>query len=104
MAIIQGATPARKIVLATSAVMMATACGWPGLHELAFPLAATWMMLWLLLMRRECSTISDISTTLMGLFYTAYGRPRPNDAAAGRGGRLVDNSVEARRAAVAGAT
>ena len=59
-----------------------TACGWPGLHELAFPLAATWMMLWLLLMRRECSTISDISTTLMGLFYTAYGRPRPNDAAA----------------------
>ena len=30
------------------------------------------MMVWLLLARRDCSTVADISTTLMGLFYTAY--------------------------------
>ena len=72
VAIIQGATPARRIVLVASVVMMAAAAYSPQVHELVFPLTGTWMMLWLLLMRKRCSTISDISTTLMGLFYTAY--------------------------------
>jgi len=52
--------------------MLYAACYAPHLHELVFPLAGTWTMLWLLLMRPNCSSINDISTTLMGLFYTAY--------------------------------
>jgi phosphatidate cytidylyltransferase len=72
MAIIQGAAPARKIALSTTCILMAFACKVPLRHELVFPLASTWMMVWLLLARRACSTIQDISTTLMGLVYTAY--------------------------------
>ncbi|KAH8052127.1 hypothetical protein JL722_10225 [Aureococcus anophagefferens] len=48
MAIIRGARPARRIVMAASIAAMAVAAGAPALHEL------------------------DISTSLMGLFYTAY--------------------------------
>ena len=72
VAIIQGAAPARKIACTTTCVLMAVACHAPSMHELVFPLATTWMMVWLLLARRACSTIQDISTTLMGLVYTAY--------------------------------
>jgi phosphatidate cytidylyltransferase len=72
VAIIQGAAPARKIACTTTCVLMAVACHFPTMHELVFPLATTWMMVWLLLARRACSTIQDISTTLMGLVYTAY--------------------------------
>lgn len=72
MAIASGAAPARRIVMCSSVAMMYAACYAPGLHELVFPLAGTWIMLWFLLMRPECSSINDISTTLMGLFYTAY--------------------------------
>mmetsp|Transcript_23330 Transcript_23330/g.30257 ORF Transcript_23330/g.30257 Transcript_23330/m.30257 type:complete len:277 (+) Transcript_23330:197-1027(+) len=72
MAMANGATPARRIVLCSSFFMLAAACLAPGLHEVIFPLAGTWIMLWLLLMRPNCSSMTDISTTLMGLFYTAY--------------------------------
>ncbi|KAH8075067.1 hypothetical protein JL721_1058 [Aureococcus anophagefferens] len=72
MAIIRGARPARRIVMAASIAAMAVAAGAPALHELVFPVGATWMMLWLCLMRKHASSIQDISTSLMGLFYTAY--------------------------------
>lgn len=72
MAIASGAAPARRIVMCSSVAMMYAACYAPSLHELVFPLAGTWIMLWFLLMRPNCSSINDISTTLMGLFYTAY--------------------------------
>mmetsp|Transcript_33277 Transcript_33277/g.106224 ORF Transcript_33277/g.106224 Transcript_33277/m.106224 type:complete len:409 (+) Transcript_33277:80-1306(+) len=72
MAIASGASPARRIVLCSSVAMLWAACAFPGVHELIFPLAGTWIMLWLLLMRPNCSSITDISTTLMGLFYCAY--------------------------------
>jgi len=72
MAIASGAAPARRIVLCSSAAMLCAACVAPTTHELVFPVAGTWIMLWLLLMRPNCSSINDISTTLMGLFYTAY--------------------------------
>ena len=72
MAIASGAMPARRIVLCSSAAMLWAACAAPNIHELVFPLAGTWIMLWLLLMRPNCSSINDISATLMGLFYTAY--------------------------------
>ncbi|KAJ8599891.1 hypothetical protein CTAYLR_002802 [Chrysophaeum taylorii] len=72
MAIASGAAPARRIVVCSSLAMLYAACYAPSLHELVFPLAGTWIMLWFLLMRPNCSSINDISTTLMGLFYTAY--------------------------------
>ena len=72
VAIIQGAAPARKIACTTTCVLMAVACHAPSMYELVFPLMTTWMMVWLLLARRACGTIKDISTTLMGLVYTAY--------------------------------
>ena len=72
MAIIRGARPARRIVMAASIAAMAVAAGAPALHELVFPVGATWMMLRLCLMRKHASSIQDISTSLMGLFYTAY--------------------------------
>ena len=45
MAIIRGARPARRIVMAASIAAMAVAAGAPALHELVFPVGATWMML-----------------------------------------------------------
>ena len=55
VAIIQGAAPARKIACTTTCVLMAVACHAPSMHELVFPLATTWMMVWLLLARRAVS-------------------------------------------------
>ncbi|CAM9675256.1 unnamed protein product [Heterosigma akashiwo] len=63
---------AQKISLLATALLYWCAAFAPGLHEVVLPLSGTAVMVWMLVMRREMGTISDISTTFLGLFYTGY--------------------------------
>lgn len=69
---LKGHAPARKISLLATALLYWCAAFAPGLHEVVLPLSGTAVMVWMLVMRREMGTISDISTTFLGLFYTGY--------------------------------
>jgi len=67
-----GIHPARKISLVGTAFLYYMAVANPAIHEMVLPLCGTAVMLWMLVMRSEMGTISDISTTFMGLFYTGF--------------------------------
>jgi len=69
---LSGIRPARKISLVGTAFLYFTAMTNPALHEMVLPLCGTVVMLWMLIMRKEMGTISDISTTFLGLFYTGF--------------------------------
>ena len=44
----------------------------PNLHDIALPMFATIAMVWLLTMKRTESSIGDISTTFLGMFYIGW--------------------------------
>eukprot|EP00616_Rhizochromulina_sp_CCMP1243_P003093 CAMPEP_0118991574 /NCGR_PEP_ID=MMETSP1173-20130426/51849_1 /TAXON_ID=1034831 /ORGANISM="Rhizochromulina marina cf, Strain CCMP1243" /LENGTH=483 /DNA_ID=CAMNT_0006942711 /DNA_START=202 /DNA_END=1649 /DNA_ORIENTATION=- len=67
-----GVYPARRISLVTTFIMYMTACYAPSLHQLVIPLAATAVMTWFLVMRPKPGTISEISSSFMGMFYVGY--------------------------------
>ncbi|CAM9380741.1 unnamed protein product [Phaeothamnion confervicola] len=72
MAMRKGHLPARRISLVTTALLFAFAVGSPAYHSHVLPNAGVYIMLYFLLMRRTPATISDISTTFMGVFYAGY--------------------------------
>ena len=67
-----GVYPARKISVIGSCSMFLTALFFPNIHQLMLPCFATVAMIWMLTMKRNPSTISDIATTFTGMFYIGY--------------------------------
>jgi phosphatidate cytidylyltransferase len=67
-----GVKPAKKIGILTSLICYVVASMCPQFHELVMPLAVTMLMLWLLIFKKTSSTIGEISTSLLGMFYIGY--------------------------------
>ncbi len=67
-----GVTPARRISFVSTLLMYVIACRWPAYHEMVLPLGGTAVMVWLLLMRKAPAKISEVSTTIHGMFYIGY--------------------------------
>ena len=49
-----------------------TAALFPSFHELVMPVYATYLMLYLLIFYEKSAKISEISTSLLGVFYLGY--------------------------------
>lgn len=67
-----GVAPAKKIGILSSILCYVVAAMLPQYHELVMPLSVTMLMLWLLIFKKTSSTISEISTSLLGMFYIGY--------------------------------
>lgn len=67
-----GVTPARRISFVSTLLMYIIACQAPAYHEMVLPLGGTAVMIWLLLMRKAPAKISEVSTTIHGMFYIGY--------------------------------
>jgi CDP-diglyceride synthetase len=72
MAMQKGHLPARRMSLVATTVLFSFACWLPAYHNYAMANAGVAIMLYFLLIRKTPGTISDISTTFMGIFYSAY--------------------------------
>lgn len=64
--------PAAKTGTVASLACYITAAFFPEYHELVLPLAASWLMIWLLIFNKRSPSISEISTSLLGMFYIGY--------------------------------
>lgn len=67
-----GVVPARRISFVSTMFMYVIACILPKYHELVMPLGGLAVMSWLLLMRKAPAKISEVSTTIHGMFYIGY--------------------------------
>eukprot|EP01039_Chlorochromonas_danica_P006630 gene6630-7323_t len=67
-----GVNPAVKIGTLASLACYLTAAMCPAFHELALPLFSTLLMMWLLVFNKKSASISEISTSLLGMFYIGY--------------------------------
>lgn len=67
-----GILPTKKIGMVTSLISYVTAAMYPKYHELVMPLSATLLMVWLLIFNKKSASISEISTSLLGMFYIGY--------------------------------
>lgn len=67
-----GINPASKTGTISSLMCFVTAAMFPAYHELVMPLSATILMLWLLVFNKKSALISEISTSLLGMFYLGY--------------------------------
>uniref|UniRef100_A0A7S2HB53 Phosphatidate cytidylyltransferase n=1 Tax=Octactis speculum TaxID=3111310 RepID=A0A7S2HB53_9STRA len=67
-----GVYPARRICVVATIIMYLCACKFAALHELVLPLAACAVMVWFLIMRRQPASISEVSSSFMGIFYVGY--------------------------------
>lgn len=67
-----GVLPAEKTGVLSSLMCYVTAAMFPKYHELVMPLSATMLMLWLLIFNKKSAKISEISTSLLGMFYIGY--------------------------------
>eukprot|EP01038_Epipyxis_sp_PR26KG_P005765 gene5765-7959_t len=67
-----GVYPAYKIGIISSLVCFVTAAMYPTYHELVMPLSATLLMIWLLIFNKKSASISEISTSLLGMIYVGY--------------------------------
>ncbi|CAM9253628.1 unnamed protein product, partial [Chrysoparadoxa australica] len=72
MAMQRGHLPARKISAVASVLLFSSACMIPQYHNYVMANVGLCIMLYFLLIRKTPGTISDISTTFMGIFYAAY--------------------------------
>lgn len=72
MAMQRGHKPARRISIVSTGLLFAVACWLPAYHNYVMANAGLYIMLYFLLIRRTPGSISDISTTFMGVFYTSY--------------------------------
>lgn len=68
----KGHSPAYKTGLCVTAATMLFSAFAPHLADVAFPVGATFICIYLLFRRSKIATIADISTTIMGLFYAGY--------------------------------
>ena len=67
-----GVEPAIKTGLLSSILCYTCAAMLPQYHELVLPLSATMLMVWLLVFKKTASSIGEISTTFLGMFYVGY--------------------------------
>eukprot|EP01035_Chromulina_nebulosa_P018167 gene18167-23825_t len=67
-----GVEPATKTGILSSLLCYITASMLPAYHELVMPISATYLMLWLLIFNKKSASISEISTSLLGMFYIGY--------------------------------
>lgn len=67
-----GVEPAIKTGLLSSLMCYFSASMFPQYHELVLPLSATMLMIWLLIFNEKSASISEISTTFLGMFYVGY--------------------------------
>jgi CDP-diglyceride synthetase len=67
-----GVLPAEKTGLLSSLMCHVTAAMFPQYHELVMPISATMLVLWLLIFNKKSASISEISTSLLGMFYIGY--------------------------------
>jgi CDP-diglyceride synthetase len=67
-----GVEPAEKTGIVTSIICFVCAAIFPKYHELVMPLSATFLMLWLLIFNKKSASISEISTSLLGMFYVGF--------------------------------
>eukprot|EP01041_Mallomonas_annulata_P007421 gene7421-15161_t len=67
-----GVEPAVKTGLLSSLLCFAVASMAPQYHEIVLPFSATFLMIWLLVFKKKSSSISEISTTFLGMFYVGY--------------------------------
>lgn len=68
----QGILPTKKIGMVSLLMSYTTAAMFPQYHEAVMPLSATILMLWLLVFNKKSALISEISTSLLGMFYIGY--------------------------------
>ena len=67
-----GVLPAFKTGIISSLLCYVTAAMFPNYHELVMPLSATFLMIWLLVFNKKSASISEISTSLLGMFFLGY--------------------------------
>ena len=67
-----GVEPAEKTGIVASVLCFVCAALFPKHHELVMPLSATFLMLWLLVFNKKSASISEISTSLLGMFYVGF--------------------------------
>lgn len=67
-----GVEPAEKTGIVASVICFLCAALFPKYHELVMPLSATFLMLWLLVFNKKSASISEISTSLLGMFYVGF--------------------------------
>jgi CDP-diglyceride synthetase len=67
-----GIAPAVKTGTLSSLVCYVTAAFFPEYHELVLPVSASLLMIWLLVFNQKSASISEISTSLLGMFYIGY--------------------------------
>jgi phosphatidate cytidylyltransferase len=67
-----GVEPAEKTGIVASVICFVSAALFPKYHELVMPLSATFLMLWLLVFNKKSASISEISTSLLGMFYVGF--------------------------------
>ena len=67
-----GVEPAEKTGIVASVICFVCAALFPKYHELVMPLSATFLMLWLLVFNKKSASISEISTSLLGMFYVGF--------------------------------
>lgn len=72
MCVKAGTIPARRISLVTTLLMFIIATKYPHIHEVVLPLGGTAVMIWLLMMRKAPAKISEVATTILGMFYIGY--------------------------------
>lgn len=67
-----GVEPAIKTGIVSSLMCFLTAALAPQYHEFVMPLSATQLMLWLLIFNKKAASISEISSTFLGIFFMGY--------------------------------
>lgn len=67
-----GVYPAWKTGTVCSILCYLTAAMFPIFHELVMPLSAFYLMVWFLIFNKKSALISEISTSLLGMFYLGY--------------------------------
>lgn len=67
-----GVEPATKTGIVALLLCYVTASMFPKYHEVVLPLSATFLMIWLLIFNKKSASISEMSTSLMGMFYIGY--------------------------------
>lgn len=67
-----GVVPAKKTGIVASLMCYVTASMFPNYHEIVMPISSTFLMLWLLVFNKKSASISEISTSLLGMFYVGY--------------------------------
>ena len=67
-----GIKPAYKTGSIATILCYITAAYFPHYHEFVMPLASCWLMIWLLIFNKKSASITEISTSILGILYIGY--------------------------------